>query len=534
MSPDDNGPVLQSPFLELANSVSDAVVGVSDDGVVHLYNAAAEHLFGRPAREVLGGSLALLLPHLPEQIKKATDFAIPGAARADTAADVVELVRADGTSFMAELRMFDSTSGSVRSRTIVLREKEDRRRGEAGLELLRRMALSIGSAEDLETALTDVLAQIGDTTGWMAGESWLPAAGEVLVRGSVWSSAGAALEKFHAAGEDLSFDPGQGLPGRAWSSRAPAWISSVQDDPNFIRAGAAARANLHTGFAIPVLKGNEVVAVIAFYHSEQRSEDPQLVELVASVAAQLGSLVRRKQAENDLARYAEELSRSNAELERYAHAASHDLQEPLRMVASYVQLLERRYAERLDTEAREIIGYAVEGVTRMRQQILDLLALAEVKRSAEALPPAHAERVLRRKVAELSPLVQASGAELTWDDLPEVAMDPRQLGQVFECLLSNALKFRGEGPPRVHLSAARDESGWVFSVRDNGIGIAAEYHERIFTMFQRLNPRERYPGTGMGLPIVRKIVELHGGRAWVESTPGDGSTFLFSVPSPEE
>ncbi|HUE77101.1 MAG TPA: ATP-binding protein [Longimicrobiales bacterium] len=227
----------------------------------------------------------------------------------------------------------------------------------------------------------------------------------------------------------------------------------------------------------------------------------------------------------------QELARSNAELEQFAYVASHDLQEPLRMVASYTQLLARRYRGRLDSDAEDFIAFAVEGVTRMETLINDLLAFSRVGTRGIELEPVDTGRVLLRVLDDLAPAIEEAGAEVTHDPLPTVQADAMQLGQVFQNLVSNAIKFRSPAAgPRVHVSAERGPEKWVLSVRDNGIGIEREYAERIFVLFQRLHSRSEYPGTGIGLSICKKIVEQHGGRIWLESEPGAGAAFHFSIP----
>lgn len=229
-------------------------------------------------------------------------------------------------------------------------------------------------------------------------------------------------------------------------------------------------------------------------------------------------------------RAAEELARSNSDLEQFAYVASHDLQEPLRMVASYTQLLARRYRGRLDADADEFISFAVDGVKRMQALINDLLAFSRVGTRGEAFEPTDTNDVMARVLRDLGTAIQDAGAEVTHEPLPTITADAVQLGQVFQNLLSNAIKFRPpDRIPRVHVSARRDHSEWIFSVADNGIGIEPEYAERIFLLFQRLHGRDEYPGTGIGLAICRKIVERHGGRIWFDSTPGRGTTFHFSV-----
>jgi PAS domain S-box-containing protein len=241
-------------------------------------------------------------------------------------------------------------------------------------------------------------------------------------------------------------------------------------------------------------------------------------------------ITERKRLEEALAHEREELARSNAELEQFAYVASHDLQEPLRMVSSYVQLLARRYQGKLDRDAEEFIGFAADGAARMQQMIVDLLALSRLGTHGQQFAAVPCDGALDQALANLQTAIQDSKAKIKRDPLPTVMADHAQLVQLFQNLIGNALKFRGKRAPRVHISAELHAEAWVFSVRDNGIGIDPAYAERVFVLFQRLHGRSEYAGTGIGLAICKKTVGQHGGRIWVESRLKQGSTFYFSLP----
>ena len=238
----------------------------------------------------------------------------------------------------------------------------------------------------------------------------------------------------------------------------------------------------------------------------------------------------KRAAEKAMTRALDELERSNRELEQFAYVASHDLQEPLRMVAAFTQLLADRYADNLDARAREYISHAVEGATRMRRLVNSLLALSRVHREARDLETVNINRLLAQVKKDLALAIQESGAEIVTRGLPTLQGDPPQLRQLLQNLLDNAIKFRGGERPRVEISASRGASGWIFQVADNGLGIPEEHRERVFAPFQRLHVRRDFPGDGIGLAIARRVVERHGGKIRIEENAGAGSILVFDIP----
>jgi signal transduction histidine kinase len=268
-----------------------------------------------------------------------------------------------------------------------------------------------------------------------------------------------------------------------------------------------------------------------------RSKVAVFIELARRTAALRQKNLQLEAAEGalqertrELAERVEELARSNAELERFAYVASHDLKEPLRMVTSYTTLLARRYKGKLDSDADEFINYAVDGAVRMEQLIQDLLLYSRAGIRDWCFKPVDCEVVLAHALANLQTALKETGALVTHDLLPTVQGDDTQLVQVFQNLIGNGIKFRGEVTPCIHVSIKDQKTEWVVGIQDNGIGIDPEYADRIFVIFQRLHSRADYPGNGIGLAICKKVIENHGGRIWLKSVPGKGATFYFTIP----
>lgn len=267
---------------------------------------------------------------------------------------------------------------------------------------------------------------------------------------------------------------------------------------------------------------------------KQGAADYVLKDHLARLPQSVRRAVEEKELRDENRRTHEELSRSNRDLEQFAYVASHDLQEPLRMVATYTQLLAERYKGKLDDKADKYIHYAVDGALRMQTLVKDLLAFSRVGRRQEAPQNTDCNLIVRSVMANLQSVIQESDARIRYSDLPVLLADHTELTQLFQNLIGNAIKFRSAGPPEIRITAEKKKKEWLFSVEDNGIGIAPQHVDDVFVIFKRLHTREEYPGSGIGLAICKKIVEQNQGRIWVESQPGQGSTFRFAWPTPIE
>lgn len=520
-----------------------AIAATDLDFRIKYYNPVAEKMFGYIAEKVIGKTV--LEMHIKEKIDPVRfERAIETVKREGEYKYVVEQVRADGTHFY-ESRVYGISDKNNNLAGFVLMSQDitERRLAERRLSTQYAVTRILAGSSTISEATPQLLQSICKSVEWELGEMWrLDTAINLLRWDGIWHLPGLDISGFEETSKETLFSKGVGLPGRVWASGQPAWITDIVTDENFPRAVIASKTGLHSAFAFPVMSSGEVIGVMTFFTRSTRTPDNDILQMFYALGSQIGDFIRRKKAEEDLKHYSEELERSNRELDQFASIASHDLQEPLRVVAGFAQLLERRYKDKLDSEAIEYISFLVNGVNRMQQLIKDLLDYSRITTQSKPFINIDCKHVIENALVNLKFSIEESNAVVTYDELPSVKADGGQLVQLFQNLIGNGVKYHGKEPPRIHISAGRIENttvtipesgikkGWLFSVQDNGIGIAPQNSERIFQVFQRLHSRDEYPGTGIGLAICKKIVERHGGLIWVKSQINKGSIFYFTLP----
>ena len=313
-------------------------------------------------------------------------------------------------------------------------------------------------------------------------------------------------------------------------SEEPIIVEDLRTESRFSGPELLTSHDVISGISVIIGTVAEPWGILGTHTTEERNFTEYDVNFVKAVANLLAAAIERQEYQNELEAMVSQLEESNKRLEQFAYAASHDLQEPLRMVSSYLQLIEGRYEDSLDEDGQEYLEYAVDGAERMREMINALLAYSRVDMQGEEFAPTDCNVVLDEVRDALQVSIEESNAEITVDPLPTVYADESQLIQVFQNLLSNAIKYSGDGPPQIQITVDQNQQEWEFTVRDGGIGIDPDEADRIFDVFQRLHSREEHAGTGIGLALCERIIERHDGRIWVESEPGEGSAFSFTLP----
>jgi PAS domain S-box-containing protein len=509
-------------MAEVLEAITDPFSVLDEDLTIRFANSASAASLGMSPAQIIGKKVHELVPEVSRtRFQEALDTALRDRAPAK----IVDYYEPFDRWFEANYYPLESGGVASHSRDITaLKHNEQIKDRLARLEQLRAdISAHLARPAELRELLQSACAAIVDALDVSFARVWtLDAAGTTL---ELQASAGLYT---HVDGPHARVPVGKFKIGRIAEERLAHVTNDVPHDPRVGNPAWAREQGMVAFAGYPLLVEDRLVGVLAMFSKRAMPEETfTSLRLVADVVAQG---IERKRAEESLAERARDLARSNRELEQFAYVASHDLQEPLRTVSSFVQLLQRRYQGKLDPKADEFIGFAVEGATRMQRLIEDLLTFSRV--GTRAIEPVEfdASEVMAQVARDLGPSMREAGAELTHDPLPKICADRGRFGQLVQNLVSNAIKFRGSEPPRVHVSVEARGDDWVFAVRDNGIGIDPQYFERIFVIFQRLHGRSKYAGTGIGLSICKKIIDLHGGRIWVESEPGAGSTFYFTLP----
>lgn len=404
------------------------------------------------------------------------------------------------------------------------------------LELVAAVAGIANESRELESGLGEILAAVCRIGDWDFAQVFYvdPIDGDLRTGESWHAEDHDRFIPFREASELTRYEPGAGLPGRVLARGGPVVYADVVGDEHFIRRAAALSCGLHGGLAFPAVSDGRVFAVVELYSSDVLDATDELMSTTETLSAQVGRLVERHQADALLAVRTAELEATNAELTEFAYVASHDLSEPLRTISGFVQLLQRRYAGRLDADADEFIGYVVEGTERMQRLIFDLLDYSRVSQLDLVTQRVELDEIVDRVERAHGAALAESDGTIVRDGLPAVMGDATQLERLFANLVSNGLKFRAAEPPRIAIAAEPDDEEadrWLISVADNGIGMEPRHVERAFRVFQRLHAASDYPGTGIGLSICKRVVERHGGTIDVESEPGGGTRFRFSLPA---
>jgi PAS domain S-box-containing protein len=449
-----------------------------------------------------------------------------------------EYRRKDGATFPGSLNatsIYDEAGRYVMSRSTVF-DVSDRKRAEQEVRMLHAATLEISKAQDSTAALAVLLQKICEYSGWVFAQTWLPHAGTTRLKlGPAWYSRAPGLEPFRKKNVQLAFAPEGGALERLWKDKEPAWVWDLQPAANAVRRPLMIEAGLKTWIGFPVLADGEAIAVIEFFDTELRRRDERMLRLISILATQLGPVIERKRTAEqidalnaNLQRYTVELEATNKELESFSYSVSHDLRAPLRAVDGYARMLEEDYRESLDAEGQRLLQVVREASGRMGRLIDDLLAFSKLGRQE----PARRSIDMNALVAEVITEVKGdSKAALEAAALPPAQADRAMMKQVWANLIGNALKYSGKTQgAQIQIGARAEHAENVYWVRDNGVGFDMRYAQKLFGVFQRLHRAEEFPGTGVGLAIVQRVITRHGGRVWAEGRPGEGACFYFSLP----
>jgi PAS domain S-box-containing protein len=515
-------PMAGPRLAALVDAAMLAIIETDRIGVIQFASAHTAQIFGHAPEDLIGRPIEALIP---ERYARAHEglrqgFLAAPSVRTMGGLRTVHGLHRDGREMPLEIGLAPTSSGGAVATIVDISARmpvqEALRRVGAARERLSRMFAGGMASDAMYHDVLDFLLELFDSEFGFFG--YIDQHGSLVcpsMTRQVWDS-------YQVEDKAIVFP--RNLWGGLWGRVLLEKRCLFKNEEHVVPAG---HRPLHRSLGAPLLFGGELIGSL---HVANRAWDYDEIDaqVMQAIADQMAPLLAARRAEDDL-------RRSNADLEQFASVASHDLQEPLRTVTSFAELLVKRYDSQLDERGKGYLRHVIEGAARMQRLVRDMLAVARpggVKGSrARIAGHTNSSQIVDHVIEDLQASMDECGAQITRDELPELAMDRSQAAQLFKNLLGNAIKFRREEPPRVHVSAQRQGHQWLFSVSDNGIGIAPEHGDRIFQMFQRAQDPARYPGSGIGLAVAKRIVERHGGRIWFESRLGQGTTFYFVLPA---
>ena len=523
-------------YETLIEESTDVNAIVDAEGTIEYITPSVEYVLGYEPGELIGestfdfiheddrnrvqGDFAALVEGVEE--RKTTEF------RFDHADDRWVWLESRGRDLRADPRIDGLVvyTREVTDRKEYELELESRARQQAVIADLGRDALSNQDLDDLFAKATRLVAETLDTAYSKVLDLGAEETELLLRQGVGWRDG-------LIGSTTVPADDDESQAGYTLLAEEPVVVTDFEDETRFSGPELLTSHDVESGISTVIGSNEDPWGILGAHDTSTRSFDDEDINFVKSVSNVLAAAIERQSYQRELEDLVEKLEESNQRLEQFAYITSHDLQEPLRMISSYLRLLENRYVDQLDDDAEEFIEFAVDGAERMRQMINDLLEYSRLDTRAEPFEPTDTRTVVENALANLQVQIEENDADIDVGRLPTVPADSNQLEQVFQNLVSNAIKYRGEDPPEIEIGAGRDDDRWVFQVADNGIGMDPEHTDRIFDVFDRLHTHEEYPGTGIGLALCQKIIERHGGDIWVESEPGVGSTFYFTIPADE-